>query len=460
MDPNPISCPSCGSSVPNRTFCRDCGARLAKKTCRICGHEVDGHSTFCAECGEALRADGAGAASPPRAPMTPDAGRTLPPPFISRGASSGWLRRGVPAPTTESSAAPLASSEQGMTYAPPQAQTNAPPTYAIPESLYAAPPPVISPTYEDSAPLAPERPGRLKAAAKGIGALVALLAAILFLSSAVTYFDDHLPDKTGLITALFGLTLGALWLGGGIWLVRRASWAWAAAWWLAWPIALPVYAYKAAHGEDRQEKASFPTNWVTGGITVVASALFVGGAAFSSNPITPQGAEAESRGGQEVAAVVPEATSTLSIPTDEAVEPTLKPTKTAKATRTPQPTGTATAKPNRTPKPTKTATSEPTRKPRPTRTPRPKPTRTPRSKAAASYDSRHAADELLHGSILRDEDADYGNGYTVETEIPGPHVDASVMQSADWGNIFYWVFDSDQAALNFVEERQSGASGP
>lgn len=448
MEPQSTQCPSCGSSVPTRTFCRDCGARLTKKTCRSCGNEVDGHSRFCAECGETLRTSQTAAASAPGVPPPPVATTQLiMPPAAASVSAAPWLTRGASAPT----GGPPMSGEQWMAYsAPPVQQPSITSIYPAPQLAYGTPPPVAPPTH--GSPGSPSAPnGRIKAAAKAIGALLALTIALFFCAGASGYFMGEIPEKEDLGAAIVGITLAAYWLGGGIWLGKRASWSWAGGFLLCWPVTLPLYVYKAARGQ-RSVRPSFPTLVSFGAIAAVTALLFIGGAAFSSNPVAPQKAEAESGGRQEVAAV-DEATST-STAEPKATEAT----DTPKATRTPKPTKTATAEPTNTPKPTKTATAKPTSTPKPkvTKTARPRATSTSAPVAEASYDPRTIARDLRYEEIRYSEDAAFGYGITSDVNSTDRSVLATIGQTGEFGVILYLVFETDADALEYVLDRRSG----
>jgi len=115
-----------------------------------------------------------------------------------------------------------------------------------------------------------------------------------------------------------------------------------------------------------------------------------------------------------------------------------------------KPTRTATAEPTETPKPTKTP------KPRPTKTPRPKATKTPRPVATASYNPRAIARDLLYEEIRYSEDAAFGYGSTAEVAPQDRAISATIGQTGEFGMILYLVFDTDQEALAYVLDRQSG----
>ena len=45
-----VTCPGCGRSTPDGSFCQYCGSSL--RSCGSCGARISTDATFCAECGE------------------------------------------------------------------------------------------------------------------------------------------------------------------------------------------------------------------------------------------------------------------------------------------------------------------------------------------------------------------------------------------------------------------------
>ena len=116
---------------------------------------------------------------------------------------------------------------------------------------------------------------------------------------------NQYPHREDMIGIALVLTWEAFWLGGSVWLGRRASGSWGAAFFSAWPVALAVYVYRSARGAFLPRRPRFPALWSFSGISAVAI-IFMSAGSLTGTPAatsTPSNGAFESDGSAPVSGI-------------------------------------------------------------------------------------------------------------------------------------------------------------